>query len=51
MYVNFTRFLAGLAVVGVLFGAPAESNGRIIYAVPSSKVAAQMPGEGAGVVK
>ena len=38
-------------VVGVLFGAPAESNGRIIYAVPSSKVAAQMPGEGAGVVK
>ena len=38
-------------VVGVLFGSPTESNGRIIYAVPSSKLAAQMPGEGAGVVK
>jgi S1-C subfamily serine protease len=38
-------------VVGVLFGSPAESNGRIIYAVPSSKLAAQMPPEGAAVIR
>jgi S1-C subfamily serine protease len=38
-------------VIGVLFGSPTESNGRIIYAVPSSKLAAQMPGEGAAIVR
>lgn len=41
---------AGL-VIGVLFGSPTESNGRIIYAVPSSKLAAQMPPEGAPIVR
>jgi S1-C subfamily serine protease/pSer/pThr/pTyr-binding forkhead associated (FHA) protein len=38
-------------VVGVLFGSPTESNGRIVYAVPSAKLAAQMPGEAAGIVR
>ena len=32
-------------VVGVLFGGQAESNGRIVYAVPAAKLAAQMPPE------
>ena len=38
-------------VIGVLFGGAAGSNGRIIYAVPSSRLVAQMPSEGAGIVK
>jgi len=38
-------------VVGVLFGSPTESNGRIIYAVAASKLVAQMPPEGAAIVK
>ncbi|HVZ48906.1 MAG TPA: trypsin-like peptidase domain-containing protein [Gemmatimonadaceae bacterium] len=38
-------------VIGVLFGSPTESNGRIIYAVPSSRLAAQMPPEAAAIVK
>ncbi len=38
-------------VIGVLFGSPTESNGRIIYAVPSSKLVAQMPAEGAAIVR
>jgi S1-C subfamily serine protease/pSer/pThr/pTyr-binding forkhead associated (FHA) protein len=38
-------------VVGVLFGSPTESNGRIVYAVPSAKLAAQMPGEASGIVR
>jgi S1-C subfamily serine protease len=38
-------------VVGVLFGAPTESNGRIVYAVPSDKLAAQMPPEGSAIVR
>ncbi|MDA1081505.1 MAG: trypsin-like peptidase domain-containing protein [Gemmatimonadetes bacterium] len=38
-------------VVGVLYGSPTDSNGRIIYAVPSSRLAAQMPPEGAAIVK
>lgn len=38
-------------VIGVLFGSPTESNGRIIYAVPSSKLAAQMPAEGSRVIR
>jgi len=38
-------------VIGVLFGGAAESNGRIIYAVPSNRLVAQMPSEGAAIVK
>jgi S1-C subfamily serine protease len=38
-------------VVGVLFGGQMESNGRIVYAVPSEKLAAQMPAEGSGIVR
>ena len=38
-------------VIGVLFGGAAGSNGRIIYAVPSSRLVAQMPSEGAGIVR
>jgi S1-C subfamily serine protease len=38
-------------VVGVLFGAPTESNGRIVYAVPSDKLVAQMPPEGLTIVR
>jgi S1-C subfamily serine protease len=38
-------------VVGVLFGGQTESNGRIIYAVPGTKLAAQMPPEGAGIIR
>ena len=38
-------------VIGVLFGGATESNGRIIYAVPSSRLVAQMPAEGAAIVK
>jgi S1-C subfamily serine protease len=38
-------------VVGVLFGGQTESNGRIVYAVPSDKLAAQMPAEGTAIVR
>jgi S1-C subfamily serine protease len=38
-------------VVGVLFGGQTESNGRIVYAVPSDKLAAQMPPEGTAIVR
>jgi S1-C subfamily serine protease/pSer/pThr/pTyr-binding forkhead associated (FHA) protein len=38
-------------VVGVVFGGARESNGRIVYAVPASRLAAQIPAEGAGIVK
>jgi S1-C subfamily serine protease len=38
-------------VIGVLFGGQTESNGRIIYAVPGTKLAAQMPPEGAGIIR
>ncbi len=38
-------------VVGVLFGGAGESNGRIVYAVPGAKLAAQMPAEGAGIIR
>lgn len=44
-------FDPGGMVIGVLFGSPTESNGRIIYAVPSSKLAAQMPAEGAAIIR
>jgi S1-C subfamily serine protease len=38
-------------VVGVLYGAPKESGGRIIYTVPSARLAAQLPRDAAGVVR
>lgn len=38
-------------VIGVLFGSPTESTGRIIYAVPSHKLVAQMPPEGVAIVR
>ena len=38
-------------VIGVLYGGAKESGGRIVYAVPSARLAAQMPSEGAGVVR
>ncbi|MDH5233660.1 MAG: trypsin-like peptidase domain-containing protein [Gemmatimonadota bacterium] len=38
-------------VVGVLFGAAAESNGRLVYAVPSARLAAQLPTDAAGAVR
>ena len=38
-------------VVGVLYGAPKESGGRIIYTVPSARLAAQLPKDAAGVVR
>ena len=38
-------------VVGVVFGGARESNGRIVYAVPASKLAAQMPAEGAAIIR
>ncbi len=38
-------------VVGVLFGGQTESNGRIIYAVPGTKLAAQMPPEGIAIIR
>jgi S1-C subfamily serine protease/pSer/pThr/pTyr-binding forkhead associated (FHA) protein len=38
-------------VIGVLFGGQTESNGRIVYAVPSAKLVKQLPGEAAGIVR
>jgi S1-C subfamily serine protease/pSer/pThr/pTyr-binding forkhead associated (FHA) protein len=38
-------------VIGVLFGGQTESNGRIVYAVPSAKLVAQLPGEASGIVR
>lgn len=38
-------------VVGVLYGAPKESGGRIIYTVPSARLAAQLPKDAAGVIR
>ncbi|MBA4071252.1 MAG: hypothetical protein C0497_05355 [Gemmatimonas sp.] len=38
-------------VVGVVYGGPTEAAGRIVYAVPSDRLIAQLPGEAAGVVK
>ena len=38
-------------VVGVLYGAAAESNGRMVYSVPSARLAAQLPTDAAGVVR
>jgi S1-C subfamily serine protease len=44
-------FNADGLVIGVLYGSPTESGGRIIYAVPAAKLIAQMPPEGAAIVK
>ena len=38
-------------VVGVLFGGQAESNGRIVYAVPAARLAAQLPAEASAIVR
>lgn len=38
-------------VVGVVYGGPTEAAGRIVYAVPSDRLIAQLPGEAAGVVR
>ncbi len=38
-------------VVGVLFGGQTESNGRIVYAVPSEKLVKQLPPEAAAIVR
>ncbi len=38
-------------VIGVLFGAARESNGRIVYSVPSARLAAQLPPDAAGVIR
>jgi pSer/pThr/pTyr-binding forkhead associated (FHA) protein/V8-like Glu-specific endopeptidase len=38
-------------VVGVIFGGATESGGRIVYAVPAARLAAQMPGDARGILK
>jgi len=38
-------------VVGVLYGGQPESSGRIVYAVPGSRLVAQMPREGAAIIR
>lgn len=38
-------------VVGVLFGAARESNGRIVYSVPASRLVPLLPADAAGVVR
>jgi len=38
-------------VVGVLYGGQAESNGRIVYAVPGERLVAQLPAECGGAVR
>lgn len=38
-------------VVGVLYGAAAESGGRIVYSVPAARLAAQLPRDAAGVIR
>lgn len=38
-------------VVGVLFGAARESNGRIVYSVPASRLVQQLPADAASVVR
>jgi S1-C subfamily serine protease len=37
-------------VVGVIYGGEAESNGRIVYAVPSERLAAFLAASGAGAI-
>ena len=38
-------------VIGVLYGAVRESGGRIVYSVPSARLAAQLPQDAAGVIR
>jgi S1-C subfamily serine protease len=38
-------------VVGVIYGGPREAQGRIVYAVPSEKLIAELPAEARGIVK
>jgi S1-C subfamily serine protease len=38
-------------VIGVLYGAVRESNGRIVYSVPSARLAAQLPPDAAGLIR
>ncbi len=38
-------------VIGVLYGAARESGGRIVYSVPSARLAAQLPADAAGVIR
>ncbi|OYV71858.1 MAG: hypothetical protein B7Z72_06050, partial [Gemmatimonadetes bacterium 21-71-4] len=44
-------FNAAGNVVGVVYGGPAEGNGRIVYAVPGDKLAAFLPPELRGLVR
>lgn len=38
-------------VVGVVYGGAAESGGRIVYAVPGARLAAQLPEDAAGIIR
>jgi len=38
-------------VVGVIYGGATESGGRIVYAVPAARLAAQLPSDARGIVK
>lgn len=38
-------------VIGVLYGAVRESGGRIVYSVPSARLAAQLPRDATGVIR
>jgi hypothetical protein len=38
-------------VVGVIYGGAAESNGRIVYAVPAQKLSAFIGSDGAGIIR
>ena len=38
-------------VAGVIYGGATESGGRIVYAVPAGRLAAQLPAEARGIVR
>lgn len=38
-------------VIGVIFGGASESNGRIVYAVPAARIAAQLPRDAAAILR
>lgn len=38
-------------VVGVVYGGATESAGRIVYAVPAARLAAQLPADAAGILR
>jgi S1-C subfamily serine protease len=38
-------------VVGVIYGGATESGGRIVYAVPAERLAAQLPAEARRVLR